>query len=238
MKSDTRLLLRRRLTEALAIIASILVAFAIDAWWDGEQAQRRAGAQVEALRSEFQTINLELGRAADELETALDATRRLAARVSPRPVWLPADSMGMLLLQSLTVNSVEMPSGALSALLASGELSQLGDPALQRSLAGWPSSASLIGAKFAYVVNDRDTHVLPLLRRLIAIETAVAAALPNEALWPARDQFPYDPMPLLESRELKNLLMARTITIMIAQGAVDAGRSLSDSIQEGLREWR
>ena len=141
MKEETKTLVRRRIGEAVAIVASILTAFAIDAWWDGTQEDRRAEAHVEALSSEFEMVELELDRASRELEGALEATAQLALRVSPDPVWMPADSLGRLLIQSLTVNAVEIPSGALSAILASGELSTLTDPELQRALAAWPSAA-------------------------------------------------------------------------------------------------
>jgi len=39
--------------EAAAIVLSILVAFAIDAWWDRSQEERQLVATLETLEAEF-----------------------------------------------------------------------------------------------------------------------------------------------------------------------------------------
>jgi hypothetical protein len=110
------------------IVLSILLAFAINAWWAGAQEQRRARAQIESLQSEFEAVDVELGRAAEELQTVYDATVTLGRLAGPNPSRLLADSLGWLLVHSLTVNAVELPTGALpnpTALLSIREFENL-----------------------------------------------------------------------------------------------------------------
>jgi hypothetical protein len=52
----------RLIAESLAIIASILVAFAIDAWWQDRQERKDERQYVSSLRQEFSA----------ELESLLD----------------------------------------------------------------------------------------------------------------------------------------------------------------------
>jgi hypothetical protein len=93
---------RGRVLEIALIVLSVLLAFAINAWWAGAQEQRRARAQIESLQSEFEAVDVELGRAAEELQTAYDATVTLGRLAGPNPSRLLADSLGWLLVHSLT----------------------------------------------------------------------------------------------------------------------------------------
>lgn len=61
------------LTEAALIVASILLAFAIDAWWDGRQVEEQ---RVELLTS----LREDLAATAADLDTAIAETRELVSR--------------------------------------------------------------------------------------------------------------------------------------------------------------
>ena len=43
--------------DVVLIVVSIMIAFALDAWWDGLGERKAQREQVEALRSEFVTAN-------------------------------------------------------------------------------------------------------------------------------------------------------------------------------------
>ena len=193
---------RKRIAEAVVIVLSILAAFAIDAWWDSATEQRRAAAEVSSLRSEFEAVDQELIRAGNELTKALDATVTLARLAGPNPKPMSADSFGLLLTWSLTVNAVELPTGALANILSSGDLPILNDIELQKNLASWSSIANLMSVKFAYLVTNRDQAVLPLVHWLVALSPALSAAFPK--VWTDENHFAFEPTAALSNREFEN----------------------------------
>ena len=60
---------RRLATEMVAIVGSILLAFAIDAWWDDVQLRQDERAALQQLREEFQSN-------ADAIHSARDSRER------------------------------------------------------------------------------------------------------------------------------------------------------------------
>ncbi len=61
------------LAEGVIIVASILVAFAIDAWWDGRQEVRQQAKLIVALKLDFETTKA-------RLETSIEYAESLIAR--------------------------------------------------------------------------------------------------------------------------------------------------------------
>lgn len=226
---------KKRLSEGIVIVLSILAAFAIDAWWDSIQQQNRARAEVASLKSEFELADRELARASAELATALEATQQLARRAGPNAVLMPADSFGVLFTHCLTINAVELPSGALGNVLSSGDLPILRNLELQRNLASWPSIANLMSVKFRDLVVDRNQNVLPVVNRFIALSPMLSAGFP--LAWADTNHFAFDSGELLGSREFENLMAERWIGIQIAAYTVADARKLARSIRDGLEEW-
>lgn len=127
------------IAEAVAIIAGILVAFAIDAWWDERNTQDWAAAQLLAIRDEFAqnlTALDEIVRThdsnADKLEIIVNKIRKVeygdkisasAAVWSALIAWRTAD----------------ISTGTLEALLASGRLGDIDSLEIRQSLAIWPT---------------------------------------------------------------------------------------------------
>jgi len=224
------------LTEAGVIMLSILAAFAVDAWWDGKKDHSRAQGEVASLRSEFEAIDHELARAAKELQTALEATQELARLAGPRPGPLTDAQFGLLFTRSLTINAVQLPTGALANLLASGDLPLLHDVELQSRLASWPSISDLMSVKFAHLVSGRDVSILPAVNQLLALSQVLAAGFPG--LWVDDHHFPFDGAPLLGSREFENLMAERWIGIKIAEITVKDAQALCANIRTALTAWQ
>lgn len=227
---------RRPLTEGVVIVLSILAAFAIDTWWDARQERGRAAVQVESLKAEFAAVSTELARASAELEDALAATQQLARLAGPRPSPIPADSIGRLLTVALTIDAVQLPTGALVNLLSSGNMSILKDVPLQTELASWPSISILMSVKFGYLVANREEAVLPVMNRHLAISPLLTAAFGE--LWTDEHQFEFDAGPLLSSREFESLMAERWINIRIAAVTVAEAEKVTRSINARLASWR
>jgi hypothetical protein len=127
--------IRRWVLESVVIIGSILVAFGIDAWWDGLQERDRLNALVDLVRSDITTqISLmeQLNARADSVVPALDELLAIAAGDRARPnrdslavlttsVWRNASSRASLSSYALAQGSDEW------GLLPASVISQLAD---------------------------------------------------------------------------------------------------------------
>jgi hypothetical protein len=125
--------------EGLVIVVSVLVAFGVDAWWDGRQEDRVREALITGLRSDFALARADLTRVTAEhargyvaAEALLQLTLSGAAREST-PVLVDS-----LFLTAIAVGTFDPPTGTLNALLASGDLALLDSPELLLELTAWP----------------------------------------------------------------------------------------------------
>lgn len=123
--------------EAVAIVASILLAFAIDAWWDERQLRVEEGEILLGLQQEFAQKReiLEEYRAMND--RALIAMVELL-QASHRGSWDDAGlEFGTALGRVLTPATADLPNGVLAALISSGRLEIVSSKALRERLAAW-----------------------------------------------------------------------------------------------------
>lgn len=122
--------------EGLVIVLSILLAFALDAWWEGQQLERD-------VYQELGNVGRELRRNQELLVFQIDVIQRIVAaeefllglmQADPSAGDIAvADTVGFLATTSVTFD----PSlGALDALIASGRLSAVADTDLRLRLSG------------------------------------------------------------------------------------------------------
>jgi hypothetical protein len=136
--SHDRLSFSRIIGEGVAIIVSILIAFGIDAWWDARQDREREVTLLASLRSEFAYNLDELDRLASwHARTSEYANRLLhlsrADSLDPNP--LAMDSL--ILLALVQPGSYNPRQGAVTALVASGDLRLIRDAGLREGIGAW-----------------------------------------------------------------------------------------------------
>lgn len=213
------------LLDILLIVGSILIAFALDAWWDG---RARASHEREALIS----LRSELGEARAELDTVLSYNRqRVRAEeyfLGRRPSdfrRLPGDSL-MLAVRGLGGGMTFDPSlGAIEAIVAGG-LDVVADPALRAKIAAWPGALREIEVDQRLIVDRyekmTDAQVLAGLGpEALAIRSDVERIPTGKS--PARDAVSDRLRRLLEAAAGDELLRGRVA-------------ALASSIEELLRE--
>ena len=129
----------RLVAEGLVIVASILLAFALDTWWDATKERREERAALESLHEEFEGARDQLafylaahGRIGKAAAGLADLVRR--GRAAGAPTVAVPDTALALVYVPPTFNPM---LGTLDGLLASGRLGLLRDPELRRSLAAW-----------------------------------------------------------------------------------------------------
>jgi hypothetical protein len=130
---------RRLLIEALVVVASILVAFSLDAWWSERAERRTEAAHLRALRSDFEQNVSRLKVLIEQEERIADASQRLLlAAISPTTP-SPEDSLANLLGQVFNSGRFDPLMGAYEAVVNSGGLAQVRDDSLRLVLAEFAS---------------------------------------------------------------------------------------------------
>jgi len=173
------------LAESLVIVVSILIAFAIDAWWDRHQDQQREYEILMGLRTDFQSSRpglvsrQELARrmaegTADFLELARDFQ-------SPQMVDVP-DSLVLAVLGGPTYEPV---TNTLDSAIASGEIELLRDAKLRSELANWRRILADTGEDEREVRRITNEQLVPLLSRSLDLRPYFDALLS----WSGGDPF-------------------------------------------------
>ena len=129
------------LREGCVIVASILLAFGIDAQW--ELSRERADAEVllELLRSDFAATVAEAERVYANHAGGLHAAEQLIFTAEEGSL-TPADASRVdrhLSVMMVSGASFDPPLGTVRSLIQSGRLSQIADPTVTAMLTAWPS---------------------------------------------------------------------------------------------------
>jgi hypothetical protein len=128
----------RVLTEGAVITASILLAFALDAWWDRSRERVIERELVTALLTEFHSVEAELRRARSVHEARGGAATTLVNMIDEGARLPSADSLWVLLESAGRRTTIDPPSGTLSGSINAGTLTLIQNDSLRTLLAGWP----------------------------------------------------------------------------------------------------
>jgi hypothetical protein len=118
ISSEHSLPFKRILVEGLVIVASILLAFGIDAAWDVRHERRAEDQLLRTLLAEIDANDAELAHGRAQGARARSAQSKLIDLIGPQSGTLSVDSLGALLRTSLSFGTVEIESAALDAVLA------------------------------------------------------------------------------------------------------------------------
>ena len=143
--------------EAAAVVASILLAFAIDAWWTEKIERYRTDELLRALESEWAADLQRIDSHLTDYERVMDETVKLINAHRANPPSITADE-AVDLIQGTRWSTYKASVAALNVLLDFG-LDHVGDPNLRMAIASWPS-------ELAEVIPEQEAvHELGLLRR-------------------------------------------------------------------------
>lgn len=125
----------RFLTEGMVIVLSILLAFAVDAWWDGQQEMQARSILYQTLASDMEAVQAELDRVREVHLIGRDGARAFLRLRGGRPMTAADGPRLDTLLGSMTVGATfDAPLGAARAIVAGGDRSYLDDPELVRAV--------------------------------------------------------------------------------------------------------
>jgi hypothetical protein len=208
---------RRLMAEGTAIVVSVLLAFAIQAWW--EQRRERAEevrlliAVLDEMRSNLSA--LEGNRAFHLAVLSADNTALRLAGLDPRSLTVEyADSLIADL--SWWNGSTSWATGAVSALTSSGRLSAIRDEPLRRIFAEWPKRVDMVRAAEDQEYDFFIGVFMPYIRKegsLAQISDAIRTRPGSQERY-TLEKLNYAPTDtdhrrILVSREFQNMVLHR-----------------------------
>lgn len=129
---------KRLLVEGAAIVMSILLAFAIDAWWDNRHERVEEQRILESLKAEFLSNAELIPRYIERHRKSADYTWALLDAMKAAEPGSTIRYPSAKFLHVLEHSSTDPQRGALDAILQSGELRYITNPAIRERLAAWP----------------------------------------------------------------------------------------------------
>lgn len=244
MTSSNTISWTRLLAEACAIVASILLAFAVDAWWDNRQERASDIAHLQAVLEELEHHSTLLAEAMESHRATVEHGYELFALLSSEQTEAKARIPGVIdLLQDFY--RINAPFGSLQTAMSSGAIARMSDLGLASAIASWPTTIEdlleeesdaaaliilphymLLGSKISLhevyqhrLANPRGSGLPDVIREVARPETAVAS-LP------------------VDYRDLKNDIEVRNgFLLLIAYGQSALGEAtLASGKLEKLRE--
>jgi len=129
---------QRLALELFVVVAGILIAFWLDAWWDRSSARESELVELAGVRSEvLEGIGI--------LERFLDIQTRYGGRLDHAMTELASGTGSSVALADSTLQAllawrtVDVPTAALDALIASGRLGTIRNSEVRAALASYPS---------------------------------------------------------------------------------------------------
>jgi hypothetical protein len=120
--------------EAFAIVVSILLAFSIDAWWDGRKGRLQEEEILLGLEIEFVDLMERLDNWAQYNRTGMDYIERyLSDSVSD----MNLEAIESTFVHASIANVLDQ-GGAIDGLIASGRLEKISDREIRARLIKWP----------------------------------------------------------------------------------------------------
>jgi hypothetical protein len=166
--------------EGVVIVASILLAFALDAWWDSRAQRQEEGQVLENLRTDFQAAGSQLDRyllvdqtTLTSIEAILRSVRAARAAGDAR-----VDVATVDLARTLIAPTFDPRTGSLDGLLASGRLGILRNENLRQRLSAWPGLLADASEEEARSDDLIRNQMEPILWK--QMDTSPARTLPIE----------------------------------------------------------
>jgi hypothetical protein len=118
--------------EAIVVVASILLAFGIDAWWDGVRDHRRLGASLEEVLEDLTADSVELESSGDRAR--LGAELSLWAVENFGEPGVSADSAARALSGLFSQDPYQPVNSGYASLRESSQLGEIEDAALRSAI--------------------------------------------------------------------------------------------------------
>jgi hypothetical protein len=209
---------KRLSVEAVAIVGSILLAFAIDAWWEDIQDARRQEKLVTALLLDFETTKTRLEASIEYAEALLDRTNKFFETVGSDEL-VSIDSLRYFGAGAFHKIDFEPALSVYEGAVATGEFGLIESPGLQKSITEFNRALD------SYELHDRITADIHYLGPIWDVRKEIGSL---SVLFDDPSAYPI-PINLTEA-EIRQLYSDSLVT-----GAIEAVATANESILRNLR---
>lgn len=128
---------KRALTESAVVVASILLAFAIDAWWQEREDRDLEVLAIAGIRSDFESHIAEIDTSLVRNRTRAAAADSLLQIVGPEAVAEDPAAILRHMGHGAFLSTVTFQGGSLATLTNTAGLASLRNPGLRLALSDW-----------------------------------------------------------------------------------------------------
>ena len=165
----------RLVAEAVLVIASILSAFAIDAWWGALQARSSEQELLTALEAGFEEHNRLATGALESLDQDWTLLERFTEMSPDEVEKIPPDSVADFLIALWRPRTGRLNTAALIALTDLGRSSVLSEVGLQMAIADWQAGTENLAVRDVEMAGA-ERAVVEALSRHTDIQAAFSRA--------------------------------------------------------------
>lgn len=140
MIRNQKIALKRILIEGSAIIASILLAFAIDAWWQDRQQHESDIAHLEGVVGELESHMALLAEAMEAHQTTIDLGYELFSLLASEQSAIEKGRTTEVIDSLFNFYRINAPFGSLQTAMSSGAIARMIDVNLSSDIASWPTT--------------------------------------------------------------------------------------------------
>jgi len=192
-----------RAIEGLVIVVSILLAFAIDAWWSERQDRHAETRQLARVSAELNTNAESIETKLETLTVAVAATSEFLSWMGPEPTIVRPQIFLNVWTELYSIGTLTLLTGASEDYLAGGRLDTARNADVRNAIADWYSQGDDLERQYDLLreahanVGEYLTASMPMLHLHSA--NALMANHP-------RSKFPLDQVDILSDPRTESLL--------------------------------
>ena len=242
--ADTSSSVKRLGIEAVVIIASILLAFAIDATWEANREASDVAAALRSVEAELVANQSYFAEIEATHEAVVEAGFEMLTLTGPTPDLESVERVQYLVGELWKRAGMFPPSaGAVSSLIASGRLGEIEDRELREAIAAWPDFLDRQRELLDVIYADNLFHerLVTLIAQLDIDRLNGMGGHPVlgerfRARAPEASRLPSDYGALLSDLEFENGVTSRITASMMGAELARSARARIDSMLRMLDE--
>ena len=145
--------------DVVLIVVSILIAFALDAWWGSLLGRRADETQLRVLHSELVAAQRGLDAFSEGLELAGASTRALLELMDPDAGAPSADTLVILFVGSFNLGFADLRRSAAVEVLATRNPLLAGRSSLTTNLEDWVTGIADLSLDAGHLERNRDVDI-------------------------------------------------------------------------------
>jgi hypothetical protein len=230
MENSRKIPWRRIIVESVAIVLSILLAFAIDAGWDSFKERKQEKAFLESLLNDFTESRSRIDASTDRHMSFIDSAQQLLEFHGGDVTDIEPKALEAILgAVFFDWTSLYLPSGSRDALFSSGDIEIISNEELRAMLAAWPSLVADAAEDDILIANDVMNNLVPFLQSKIRTHNVARITNSDAAeLIPRIESVNYDA--LWEDPMFENLIIFRMVNETFAVDENDRLSEAADAI--------